>query len=194
MKTFTYEEFRDYYFKNKRFPNGAYVNRDKTLNDNQLKSKYATYVKSIERQELNRQKQFEKQKEKRQSDYENKTYIDEKWEVCKKEVWERDKGKCQLLDITYPEELVRYDLKGLLNCKEFSQLDVAHVFGKGAYPKMKYITDNMILLSRVFHSRLDNYCDPFTGKPIDKDTHTLWWRDIVGDELYDKLLEMTKLK
>ena len=46
--------------------------------------------------------------------------------------------------------------------------DMAHVFNKSSYPWMKYEPRNVVLLSRIFHNRLDEFKHPITGKQITK--------------------------
>ena len=70
--------------------------------------------------------------------------------------------------------------------------DVAHVFGKSAFPHMRYLEDNVVLLSREFHSRLDAGKNPLTGKTISKEEHEGWWIRIVGEDKYKKLKEIAR--
>jgi hypothetical protein len=61
-------------------------------------------------------------------------------------------------------------------------LDVAHVFGKGAFPWMRFDNKNVITLNRFSHSCLDNGKSPINGKAITDEERKLWWQRIAGDD------------
>jgi len=82
-------------------------------------------------------------------------------------------------------ELVKNSIPLLLN-----KLDAAHIFGKNAYPKMRYVLDNVVLLNRVSHAWLDAGKSPINGKPIAAEEKRAWWIRIVGKKTYGKLQEM----
>jgi hypothetical protein len=100
-------------------------------------------------------------------------------------VLKRDKGKCRLLAILTKDELS-------LIVEPLGTIDNAHIFGKGAYPHLKYDHENIILLHRLFHSRLDTGRDPITGKPSDALHKEYWWMRVLGKEKYDKLLKKAR--
>jgi hypothetical protein len=187
LRSLSLTEYIDFYNKYKRLPNNQYSNRDKVLNEKQLNSKYEVYLKSLEKQETKTKKNL-----KLKNDVKTKSYIDEQWEECKKLVHNRD-GNCRLLSILYSHE-INDELRSILQCKEYTQLDVAHIFGKGSYSHMKYDVDNMILLSRVFHSRIDSYQDPLTGRAITKEQRDDWWKFILSPEFYDELENRSRNK
>lgn len=126
----------------------------------------------------------EKHIEKREND------IDEQWEQIRKEVAERDQS-CRLLKILSIEEM-RLAEKILTTCRGtlYETLDCAHVFGKGAHPKIKYDSKNVVYMHRVFHGRLDQYKNPVTGKSMTKEEHQRWWKRIIDDETWNYLLEV----
>jgi len=66
-------------------------------------------------------------------------------------------------------------------------LDCAHVLPASARPDLIYSPDNVYLVSREFHRRLDDHQDPLTGDPIDKNEHYWWWYRVVkaSTEQYD---------
>jgi len=109
--------------------------------------------------------------------------IDFEWMELTKRVWERDKASCRVNRILDLEEKKIVKDDGFL-----SNLDCAHVFGKGAYPHLKYDIDNIVLMSRLFHSRLDTGRHPVSAQPIDAFQKEQWWMRIVGKENYNKLL------
>lgn len=71
-------------------------------------------------------------------------------------------------------------------------IDRAHVFGKGAYPRMRYLVDNVVFLNRFSHRCLDTDCDPRDGKSTTAGAVEAWWRLIVGDERYERLAELSR--
>jgi len=104
------------------------------------------------------------------------------WSDLKNKVKSRDRS-CRLMKVlTAKEALLLIKGGGPL-----SVLDPAHVFGSGPFPHMVYDTDNVVLLNRVAHDRLDTFKDPITGKPITKEEHTVWWKRIVGEKIYESL-------
>jgi hypothetical protein len=71
-------------------------------------------------------------------------------------------------------------------------LDGAHVFGKGAYPWMRYEPRNMILVNRFSHSCLDLGKSPIDGRSISVEEKTAWWQRIIGQEEWDFLEELSR--
>ena len=88
---------------------------------------------------------------------------------------------CRLNSVLTREELYQY------GSSSNGCFDVAHVFGKSAFPHMRYLEDNVVLLSREFHSRLDAGKNPITGKTISREEHEHWWIRIVGMGKYNEL-------
>ena len=165
MKTIT--EFIAYYHKHGKTPNQIGYPKN-SLNIVQLNSLYRKYQKSLYR----KYQKLENPK------------IDEKWLEVKRQVFNRDKYNCQLLPYL-PDEYI--DLRNRL-----FGLDPCHVFGKGAYPHMKYDVDNVVTLHRLFHSRLDQYQHPFTGDSISHSEIYEWWKKIVGSKRFSILLARSK--
>ena len=195
MQKLSYEDFYSSYHKYHRLPMNMYVNRNKTLSDTQLKQKYFEYERKIEKAEDKFKRDIEKSKQKQKEKYEeikeNGYPVDEKWETLKLEVYNRDKGKCWLLSKLHIEDISN-EVRGLLKSNTFNQVDPAHIFSKGVYPKLKYELDNVITLTRLFHSNLDSYKNPLTGKPIDREEHRNWWIFIVGREQYERLEKIAR--
>lgn len=54
-------------------------------------------------------------------------------------------------------------------------LDCAHRESKGSRPDQKYMVDNVFLLNRLAHSRLDSYQNPITGEAIDAAERDAWF-------------------
>ena len=174
----TFEDYKKYYHKNKRFPDGAYVS-PKGYNEAQLKSKFKKYIAS-----LNKKQEALKRYIKNAKDKQMHRKTDLKWEVVKQEIDKRDGKKCRLykiLNITEKKQIEK-DLIG--NGKS---LDRAHVFGKGAFPHMKYNSANIVTLYRIFHQRLDTYYHPIFNKPITEEERNEIWIRIIGTENFEKL-------
>jgi hypothetical protein len=111
-------------------------------------------------------------------------------QIIRMECQKRDKNKCRLMRVlTHNEihELFQNSMPVLVN-----KLDAAHVFGKNAYPKMRFIIDNVVLLNRVSHGWLDASKSPINGKPITAEQKRDWWERIVGKKLYGKLFDMSR--
>jgi len=134
-------------------------------------------------------KKYNKQVEK------NKPVTDEKWEEVKSFVLERDK-ECLLFNILSVEEK-KYLLK---EQKDFTWLnkknvDCAHILSRSQYPKYIYVCDNIFLLGRLFHSRLDTYKNPLTGENISSEERDKWFERIMIDNKYwEKNMTIEKFK
>jgi len=159
----TYDEFIASYNKYGKCVNQIRSPKNK-LNDKQLKFQYEKYLQK--------------------NNIVKENNIDQSWILTREEVFSRDDSKCQLRLKLKPHEehIVRQSL-----FPDVEVIDPAHVFGKGAFPHMKYDVENIVCLTRLFHSRLDTYHDPITGSLIDKNDHEQWWRRIIGDSQYNKL-------
>jgi hypothetical protein len=73
-----------------------------------------------------------------------------------------------------------------------SILDGAHVFGKSAYPWMRYEPKNVVTLNRFSHSCLDLSKSPVDGCPISVDEKIEWWQRSIGKEDWDYLEELSQ--
>jgi hypothetical protein len=161
----SYEDFKDDYEED------HYIDKvscryypQKPLNKKQIQRYYLQYVKKWERVYGG----GVPEKVKVQSD-------DSKLSAL---VRERD-GGCRLLKLLSPEEMSEWNknqngLGGIL--------DVAHIFGKGAFPWMRFDNRNVIVLNRFSHGCLDNGKSPINGKIVTDEERKLWWQRIVGDD------------
>jgi hypothetical protein len=91
---------------------------------------------------------------------------------------ERD-GGCRLLKLLTLEEFTEWQknqngLGGIL--------DAAHIFGKNAFPWMRFDKKNVVTLNRFSHNCLDNGKSPINGKSIPYDLREAWWQRIAGDD------------
>jgi len=162
-----YEEFKEHYEKFGRCPND-WKKREKPLNEKQLQTRFRLY-------KLYQAGPVQE--------------VDEDWEFLKKEVDLRDKHRCRLISILPPDQLriLKKNAGPMI-----SILDHAHVLSRSSRPDLKYTTENVILLNRYSHSMIDQGRDPVTGILITKETAELWWRLIIGDDLYDQLISSKK--
>lgn len=147
-----------------------------SLNEKELKSYYEQYVKKWHATSIKIKKTVK-------STTSAKIQKDQKKEKSKdmllyETVIRRDKT-CRLLAILTPLE--REIWKRHQN-RLGHILDGAHVFGKGAYPWMRYEAKNIVLLNRFSHSCLDTGKSPIDGHQISFEEKEAWWQRIVGVE------------
>lgn len=120
----------------------------------------------------------------------SKPIIDLKWKEIQEIVNKRD-SKCRVLPVLSVKEygIIKYQLKGLS-----AILDCAHVISRAQAPQdeLYYNPDNIVLMSRMFHARLDTYKDPVTDKFLTKEQRNHWWERIVGKKMWNKLLTLQK--
>ena len=138
----------------------------KKLNPKRLNRYYLEYIKKWDRKYGNNILNSDnKQNEKEQSE-------DSKLSAL---VRERDNG-CRLLKVLNANEYAEWEKNhnGLGNI-----LDAAHVFGKGAFPWMRYEIINVVTLNRYSHNCLDNGKSPINGKIITEDERMNWWWRII---------------
>lgn len=181
----TYEKFVEFYQKHGKCIND--VSRPKKPHtEEKLKEKYEKLLKQFERNKEKKEEQAEKfaeyQKEKAEE-------IDLNWIETRNGVFERDKGKCQLIAVL--EDLGMYELVTELreSAKGFIKIiDPAHIYPKGSYPELKYDPDNVICLNRFSHSNLDTLRDPIDGKEAITIIERLkFFEQMVGEERMNRL-------
>ena len=98
------------------------------------------------------------------------------WIECKKKVDKRDHNMCRCCMQLTPGEMMafRKSRPGPLQ-----PLQHAHRNPVSIYPDIAHDPNNVALLCRAHHDRIDRYCDPITGKPISKEEHEQWWERIM---------------
>lgn len=167
----TYADFVKHYKKFGRCPNDIHEKR-RELTELEIQQKYIKYLGQKDRQ------------------YSKEYHVDEKYMELINHVNDRDK-ECRFYKLLTDKqkEDVRCNLFGFN-----TELEVAHIFGKGAFPYMKYMKENCILLYHLFHSRIDKYLHPISGKPIDKLERYNFFRKIIGDDLFDRLEKIAHKK
>lgn len=168
----TLEQFIQFYQQRGYLDMGTTIRKpSKPLNERQIKTAYDQYVRKTERQ---KQKQSEKRNQPMSKDAELSIFVRK-----------RDGNQCRLLRLLTPREYALW--------KEHyggqDTVDAAHVFGKGAHPWMRYDPDNIVCLNRFSHLSLDTYRNPLTGSTISKEEHEMWWKRIIGGNVYNELLD-----
>jgi hypothetical protein len=108
---------------------------------------------------------------------------DKEWQALKDKVRKRDKA-CRFLSILTPVERVYFDKSNPTQ----KHLDCAHVFPVSTHPLMVYNEDNVYLLCREAHHRIDDFLSPLTGNECSMNRHFWWWWRIINKstEQYDK--------
>jgi hypothetical protein len=172
----SFDEYCEKYKSTGFLLSGKYLKKPtKLLNDNQLKTQYETHIRKLERI-----------KEGKAASASNIT----KDQIIRQECQKRDRSRCRLMRI-----LTCVEMRDLINNSIpllLHKLDCAHVFGKNAYPKMRFVVDNVVLLNRVSHGWLDSGKSPINGKPITTEEKKVWWERIAGKKIYARLLAMSR--
>jgi len=177
----SYKEFVNYYYRNGKCINQL-LKPNHQLSNQELQSNYNKYVRREQKMREKRKEQIDKYLIENE---EKNEVVDLKLEEVYNKVNLRDKGKCQLMQKLSPTD---YNMLCNIVWKEMLNIiDHAHIFGKGAYPELKYDKDNIVLLNRYSHSMLDRYRHPITGEQITDSEVKQWWIFIVGKERYNSL-------
>jgi hypothetical protein len=148
----------------------SFCRPQKKLNDKQIERYYLRYLKKILNAAV---KEANKEPILQSEDSRLSAFIRE-----------RDHCQCRLISILTKEELCEWRCN---NNNIGGILDAAHVFGKNAFPWMRYDPRNIVTLNRYSHNCLDRGKSPINGKMISKEKHIEWWRRIVGKDEWDYL-------
>jgi len=168
----SFEDYKRYVDKYNRLPGGFGGNLKKVLSEVSLEKKFNSYVKrnmKKEEKRLNAQTPFSSK--------------DLNWVNLKNEIWEVDHGECQLLaslkvlskDDPEFEKIYLYAKK---QYNPDNTLDSAHIIPRSFSKTLQYDLENVVLLQRIFHSRIDFGKNPLTGDPCSKQEIREWW-DII---------------
>ena len=173
---YTLEQYIAFYQKNNRLFDNQYTNPEKTLNFQQLKSKYEKYIRRSEKKKLKVNTQYA------QSIYD-----------VEKECRDKDPAANEFWNALTSEE-TDFLMKEMKKILAFRDIDPAHILPRGVYPHLSTEPLNIIMVPRVFHTFIDGFLNPFTTKheAITKEKQEQIWRHIVGDSRYDKLLELAR--
>jgi hypothetical protein len=172
MKVYSFDFFKNFCLKYNKAPNQMSPSKKK-LTDEKIELLYNKYINKEE-----------KKSERQEIKVEKKKIEEDKLKAIYSEVDRRDKFSCQLYKLLSFNDKQKVD-KELYG--DLKKLDHCHILGKGTNPQLKYDVDNIVLLYRLFHSRLDMYKNPITGDNIDNDTLDYFWELIVGKERYNRL-------
>lgn len=100
------------------------------------------------------------------------------WIKCKKEVDKRDRNTCRCCRLFTPGEMLAFR-----KSRPGPQypLQHAHRHPVSVHPDEAHDPNNVCLLCRTCHSRIDGFLDPITGNPISEEEHERWWDRIWAD-------------
>jgi len=165
MRIKTFSEYEKDFIKTGRL-RGMFYTPSKVTRP-KLKRAYEKYIKLFDKKKPS--KKTEKMIKKDKSAKEN----------C----MERAGGKCEVWPLLTGEEKaqIRPLLHGI-----YAKLDPMHIVGR-ANKKLREDPENIVIASRLIHSRIDNYIDPVTGEKMPKDERERWLIRIVGGERWQYL-------
>lgn len=100
---------------------------------------------------------------------------DEEWVAVRNKCRTRDKNMCCICRLITPGEYAQF----LISNGAFTgKLDVAHIDAVGSHVEKTYDLDNVALLCRCHHQRMDSMEDPVTGKKMKKSDREAWWERV----------------
>lgn len=180
----TFEEFYIYYQKKGYFPL-IFGKQEPNKTEQQVIKFYEKYKKLYEKNLIKLEKDKQKNLLKKQ---EKPIFtIDEEMEELKSQMWQRDKSQCQMWIRLTKEEKLIVGYSNIIYNSMYKQLDTAHIFEKSVYPKLKYCLNNVVLLSRYFHSLLDGYKHPITEYKITKEDRIKIFLKLLPDNRKEEL-------
>jgi len=115
--------------------------------------------------------------------------IDEKWVEVRTKVFKRDKYSCQYTQYLKKSKMCEYFMAISLTKGNEDAVDPAHIFGKGAFPHLKYDEDNVITINHLFHMRLDEYRHPLTGEGLTKEERNEVFLSMLSEDRKKRLME-----
>jgi len=170
---------------------GTLYNEKTCITETKQKPCYPKYITKLEKQKQKFINACLKNNEKYQEAIDNNFIdsIDEKWELVKEQVWKRDcslyftgfyqyvnwQDICVIWNFILSQEEKKYLMQNYI--EEMSScyyIDNLHIESRQRRPDLIYDIDNVILASRFFHSRFDNYKDLVTGKSIKEIDRNMW--------------------
>lgn len=179
MAMTTFSEFEAYYRKTGRLNMGTCMRvPSKKLNQDQLETAYQQYLKKMIGQAARKHEKAESKGAGPSPDAK-----------LRKEIERRDFHTCRLIPLLNKEERdLLFSNCGIL----YRTLDAAHVFEKSAFPHMRYMKNNVVLLNRFSHNMLDQQKSPLTGKGITREMKDDWWKRILGKDYYEELEDISR--
>lgn len=103
---------------------------------------------------------------------------DQEWQQTKIDVHMRDKDQCRFCNcLSIPE--LKYSRKALHIYESEPHCDCAHYHPVSTHPELVYCRENVYCLCRSHHRAIDNFVDPLTGGPMDKNKQDYYWYRIM---------------
>jgi hypothetical protein len=136
--------------------------------------RYTSITKNCKK-DFKRKKCYEKYLKKMDKEEEKINSVDEEWEACKLKVTELDGDSCRLW------ECLAQDEKKYLLDKYYDEyiqmskiIDCAHIVPRSEDISLKYDENNVVKISRYFHSLIDKYLNPVTREKITREERIQW--------------------
>jgi hypothetical protein len=111
--------------------------------------------------------------------------VDYEWEAIKEVIKLRDMS-CLVLKCLTTQELLQVEKQDGFWLSQKFVGDGAHIVARRMSPSNVYNVNNVALISRFFHSRLDNGLDLVTGEFIGFEGSKRWWERIMRSAGYWK--------
>lgn len=143
---------------------------------------YNKFIQKQEKDKLKKEQKYQEQKEKNKE-----VKVDVKWVDVREKVKQRDGNCCRLFSILTKEEKVYLLKEQRDNLWLNKTIDPAHILSRSSRPDLIYCEENIVMLGRLFHGRIDSLQNPLTGAPISTEERKNWWIRIVGEEVYTQL-------
>ena len=104
---------------------------------------------------------------------------DEKWQECKRIVYNLDQSRCLLCKCLSVKEAMIFRNSN----PEWSTttIDPAHHYPVSLRPDLMYDPNNVFCLCRAHHERIDHTRDPITGDFCDSKRTEYWWSRIIQE-------------
>lgn len=132
------------------------------IKESKRRNCYKKYIKKVEEQI--------------ESYYDNANASQIRWQEVKEQLIERDNNTCQLWKILSKDEQLHILHNYFEDYSQLSkQLDPAHIVPRSRSNELYYDVDNLVLISRYFHSLLDTWKHPVYRTTITDDERTDWY-------------------
>lgn len=102
---------------------------------------------------------------------------DEKWQECKRQVYELDKSQCLMCECMTVAESLAFAKS---NPGATYIIDPAHYRPVSLRPDIMYDVNNVFCVCRAHHERLDNCKNPITGDFCTSNITESFWQRIIA--------------
>ena len=99
---------------------------------------------------------------------------DEQWQETKRKVHQIDCETCCCCKVLSPGEIFAFGKTRMMGGST-KQLDCAHRHPVSTHADEAYDVNNVFLLCREHHYRIDHFLNPVTGEFIEDEEHEKWW-------------------